>query len=66
MDGSGGKAYPTEEQRRVVEKDVVRSSYRHGALRRTRVTGVGLGTTVRRSAPTAGWALMASDGLTND
>jgi hypothetical protein len=33
MDGSGGKAYPTEEQRRVVEKDVVRSSYRHGAGR---------------------------------
>jgi hypothetical protein len=41
MDGSGGKAYPTEEQRRIVEKDAVRSSYRHEALRRTRSRGWG-------------------------
>jgi hypothetical protein len=38
---SGGRAYPTELQRRTEENDVVHSSYRHGALLHTRVTRQG-------------------------
>jgi hypothetical protein len=37
--GSGGKAYSMEEEWHAVEKDVVRLSYRRGALLCTRFTG---------------------------
>jgi hypothetical protein len=52
-----------EEQRHAVEKDVVRSSYRHRALRRTGVTGQGL---APRSCYSGWLGLMASDGLAGE
>jgi hypothetical protein len=54
--GSGGRANPMEELRCTMEKDMVCSSYRRGALLHTRVTGWG-------SAPQhSGHAMVAGSG----